>query len=103
MLVESRQNIRIRGLVSCARVQATGSISVGGNILSSVITAGRAPDFSKKYYHKFIYWQKACMRWSWLFSCRITQISTRVLKEYRPSGKAAVGGKFYYLIDALKL
>ena len=47
MLVESCQNIRIKGLVSCAKVQATRSILVEGNILSSVITAGKALDFQK--------------------------------------------------------
>jgi len=48
MLVESCQNIRIKGLVSCAKVQATRSILVEGNILTSVITAGKALDCQKK-------------------------------------------------------
>jgi hypothetical protein len=48
MLVESCQNIRIKGLVSCAKVQATRSILVEGNILTSVITAGKALDCQKR-------------------------------------------------------
>lgn len=48
MLVESCQNINIKGLVSCAKVQATRSILVEGNILSSVITAGEALDLQKR-------------------------------------------------------
>jgi len=48
MSVESSQNIRINGLVSSGEVRTLGSIFVQGNILSSVIIAGKCPDFQKK-------------------------------------------------------
>ncbi len=48
MAVEAGGNVRVGGLVSGARVQATGSVLIKGNILSSVVIAGRAPDFLQR-------------------------------------------------------
>ncbi|HEY8344220.1 MAG TPA: FapA family protein, partial [Bacillota bacterium] len=45
MVVEAGGNVRVGGLVSGARVQAAGSILISGNILSSVVIAGRVPSF----------------------------------------------------------
>lgn len=104
MLVESRQNIRIRGLVSCARVQATGSISVGGNILSSVITAGRAPDFSKEILPQIHILAKGLHEM--VMVIRQLQDHPDFNKGLKggigPLVKLLLEGKFYYLIDAAK-
>ncbi len=48
MKVEAGGNIRIGGLVSGARIQATGSIMIRGNILTSVVIAGGIPAFMKE-------------------------------------------------------
>ncbi len=48
MSVESSQNIRISGLVSGARINAYGSIFINGNIISSSIYAGKAPEYQEK-------------------------------------------------------
>ena len=48
MLVKSCGNIRIRGLVSGAKVQASESVSIMGNILSSVVMAGRDSSYIEK-------------------------------------------------------
>lgn len=48
MAVEAGGNVRVGGLVSGARVQATGSILIRGNILSSVVIAGRVPAFLQR-------------------------------------------------------
>lgn len=45
MAVEAGGNVRVGGLVSGTRVQATGSILIRGNILSSVVIAGGVPAF----------------------------------------------------------
>lgn len=43
MVVEAGGNVKVAGLVSGARVQATGSILIRGNILASVVAAGGNP------------------------------------------------------------
>ncbi|TYP58550.1 DUF342 domain-containing protein [Thermosediminibacter litoriperuensis] len=48
MVVEAGGNVRVGGLVSGARVQAAGSILISGNILSSVVIAGRVPAFLQR-------------------------------------------------------
>ena len=45
MTVEADGNVKVAGLVSRARVQAIGSILIGGNILSSLVAAGGIPAF----------------------------------------------------------
>ncbi|HHW44698.1 MAG TPA: DUF342 domain-containing protein [Desulfotomaculum sp.] len=45
MVVEAGGNVRVGGLVSGARVQATGSVLIRMNILSSVVIAGGVPAF----------------------------------------------------------
>ncbi|MFZ5631730.1 MAG: DUF342 domain-containing protein [Bacillota bacterium] len=45
MAVEAGGNVRVGGLVSGTRVQATGSVLIRGNILSSVVIAGGVPAF----------------------------------------------------------
>ncbi|MEW5897711.1 MAG: FapA family protein [Bacillota bacterium] len=45
MAVEAGGNVRVGGLVSGARVQATGSVLIRRNILSSVVIAGGVPAF----------------------------------------------------------
>ncbi|SHE68012.1 hypothetical protein SAMN02745133_00921 [Desulforamulus putei DSM 12395] len=48
MAVEAGGNVRVDGLVSGAKIQATESILIRGNILASVVTAGGTPAFMQE-------------------------------------------------------
>ncbi|HHX24090.1 MAG TPA: DUF342 domain-containing protein [Thermoanaerobacterales bacterium] len=106
MLVESKQDIKINGLVSCAKVQASGSILVQGNILSSLITAGRALDFQKELLPK-LHTLADGLREMVIVIQRLQNQSDIRKKTTRvgigPIVKFLLEEKYDYLIDTAKL
>ena len=104
MFVESCQNIRIGGLVSCARVQATGSISIGGNVISSVITAGKAPDLLKRMLPQVHVLADGLHDMVMVIRQLLDHpdFKKEDIKGIGPLVKLLLEGKFYYLMDAAK-
>jgi hypothetical protein len=104
MLAESCQNIRIKGLVSGARVQATGSISVGGNILSSVITAGNVPDFQKRVLPQIHILADGLHKMVMAIRQLLARLDLKkdIERGIGPLVKLLLEGKFFYLIDTAK-
>jgi len=99
MSVEASQNIIIDGLVSCAKVSAFGSIFIKGNIISSVITAGKALQFQDELLPRLN-----------ILSKGLKQMAINVSKLLSEGGyikKASIGpivrllleGKYNYLIE----
>lgn len=101
MSVESNQNIMIKGLVCGAKVQASGSIFVQGNILSSTITAGKSPDFQKKVLPALHILAEGLQEMA-VFIEHLQEEINSERDDIGPLVKYFLEEKYSYLIDAAK-